>query len=231
MNSDIWIIDFEELREKEGTYRGYLSDDEILRSEKFRMPSDRRNFIICRAILRLLLSEELECLPAEIKFDFNEYDRPKLPNKSIDFNVSHSQDFGLIGIARDSILGLDIEFKSKDIEVEQIASKFFSSKEIEILNKVPKEDRINTFYRCWTRKEAFIKAIGQGLTYPLDTFQVSLENDHYAELIQIETDLEEHLNWRMFSFCPSKGYIGAVAIRNPNIEIQLRKWDHERATR
>ena len=160
-----------------------------------------------------------------MEFGYTEYGRPFLkPPNTIDFNVSHSGKKAVFALVREVEIGVDIERIKSDFEVMEVAQNFFSSDEIQKLSALPDHRKVAGFYRCWTRKEAFIKAKGSGLSFPLTSFSVSLDMDN-AELLRTDWDAVEKGEWRMFSFQPEEGYLGAISIRGGISEVSQMDWN------
>ena len=134
--------------------------------------------------MRLLIGKYLEINPAEISFQYSEFGKPGIANNnSLQFNISHSQNIALFAFTKKFNIGVDVEFVNPDIEVKEIAENFFSTNEIRIYLPYLREQQTLGFFNCWTRKEAFIKAVGEGLSFPLDKFEVSLEPNKPAKLL------------------------------------------------
>ncbi len=147
------------------------------RTGRFVAESDRVRFMACRAALRRILAGLLDADPAEIKFQYSEFGKPSLigeHSRGFHFNVSHSDNIAMIAVTSQSQIGVDVERVRPDIDATGIAERFFSAVEREMLASLPGELQVEAFFRCWTRKEATIKAIGEGLSFPLDQFDVSL---------------------------------------------------------
>jgi len=164
------------------------------------------------------LGQYLGLEPHHIKFAYNSYGKPALEcRKSLHFNVSHSGKFSLISFFKDAEIGIDIEESKPNFDVLDLAQNFFSKLEIEDLRKISEKEKHRAFYRCWTRKEAFIKAQGSGLSFPLNKFRVSLNNDYEAKLLNTYWDEKIKKKWSLKSFVPSTGYLAAVAV-NSNVK-------------
>jgi 4'-phosphopantetheinyl transferase len=202
-----------------------LSDDEIARANRFVFPSYRAHYIAGRAQLRLILSRYLMQSPVDLAFEYNEFGKPFLESSdNIQFNISHSHELGLIAVTKQKLIGIDIERIRPDIDYTQIAQQFFSPGEVRQLMELAEEMQIEAFYACWTRKEAFIKAWGMGLTIPLDQFEVSFTPNLPARLIHSGTDLIEKKDWSLHELKPGTRYIAALAIQDQDPEIQCWQW-------
>lgn len=223
----IWTIN---VAVKDDTYNKYytlLSDDEKERVDRFKFYKDKRCFVISRGVLRLLSGTYLKIEAIDIEFDYEAYGKPKFKQKTnLNFNLSHSVDIAIIGFVYDHSIGVDIEKIKNDFDTMAIATNFFSKKEIEALQEIPKPQQYLAFYRCWTRKEAFIKAKGSGLSFPLDTFSVTLDADLDAELIETQWNLSEKNQWQLTSFIPDTNYIAALIVANQTEHLDYFIWDH-----
>ncbi|MEO1654125.1 MAG: 4'-phosphopantetheinyl transferase superfamily protein [Bacteroidota bacterium] len=209
----------------------FLSADEIGRGKKFRFEKDQDHFIVARAALRDLLAGYLNCEPKEITFSYGHNGKPFLKDEKIEFNVSHADHTALIGFSMDAPLGVDIEQVRSDIEFELVARHFFSPPEVKTLLALDIYAQTQAFFYCWTRKESFIKALGDGLAFPLDQFEVSLLASDEPLLKSTFWNPAEAQEWSLFSFEPDSIYIGesptnvgAAAIRQKNIWVSTYEW-------
>ncbi len=197
---------------------GLLSPEEWDRARRFRFDANRNDFVVGRGTLRALLGHYVGVPPKELRFEYSEYGRPGLvtesPEGDLDFNVSHSGGRALLGFARGRKIGLDIERIRWDFGTSEIADRFFSEAERSALQNLPAEQRHEAFFRCWTRKEAFIKALGEGLSYPLDQFDVSLAPVVPAQLLAIRPNDEEAGRWNMWNIQPPGGYAAALVAQS-----------------
>ena len=213
--------------EEQETYFNLLSKDEKLRANKFRFTKDRKTYVIAKGVLRVLSGYYLNQKPEQIEFEYSKFEKPKYKNHSrLKFNVSHSGNYIIIGFVNEYDLGVDIEYIKKDFDVLDIADNFFSTSELDALHQIDEKERIRAFYRCWTRKESFIKAEGSGLSFPLDTFSVTLDTDLEASLLDTQWSKGEKDKWSLFSFIPYEGYIAAISVRGVFRDYLYREWNH-----
>ncbi len=197
-----------------------LSSDELERANNFRFPKDRERFIIRRYQLRLILSKYCGCQPNEIMFGYNSFKKPFiwLPEfKEVKFNMSCSGDLMLVGLCNQNEIGIDIEKVCEIHNLDNIASENFSLQELKYLNGTL--DKINAFYKIWTRKEAFIKAIGKGMYYPLKSFCVEVNSSGGYEQLVIFNHLTESKLWRTAEINSPAGYIASIAIKSDRFRI------------
>lgn len=204
-------IDFEQTE----TFWATLSIEEKARADRFRFKEHRLYFIASRGILKQLLSKYLSQPPGSFIFSYEAQGKPKLEQfPTLQFNVSHSKGYALFAFAKNEPIGVDLEFIDPSIEFKVIAPRFFSKNEATTLLDLPIERQPNVFFNCWTRKEAFIKAKGGGLSIPLDQFEVTLLENEPAKLLAVDWAPEEVEQWSMFSFFPKKEMVGALAIKS-----------------
>jgi 4'-phosphopantetheinyl transferase len=204
-----------------------LAQNELERAERFIFDLDRNHFIAARGILRDVLGRYLQCAPQTIDFVYGARGKPAIssagPRHPLCFNLSHSHGLAVIGVARARELGIDVEMIRSDFASKEIAERYFSTKEIADLNKLPKEQWDNGFFLCWTRKEAYIKAKGDGLHIPLDSFDVSLSPEMPATLSSADES-----RWGINSFTPSSAsgprYAAAVVAEGKNWTARYFAW-------
>ena len=221
----IWRADLEFDEPLQSSFLKLLSPDEKSRAAKFRFAKDSRNFIIARGILRLLISKYLEMNPAEISFQYSEFGKPGIAdNHSLQFNISHSQNIALFAFVKKLKVGVDVEFVNPDIQVKDIATNFFSSNEVLNLLALPEKEHTLGFFNCWTRKEAFIKAVGEGLSFPLDQFEVSLEPGKPAKLLATDWEPKAVSKWSMYAISPGANFVGSVAIEGFVKDVKFWNW-------
>jgi 4'-phosphopantetheinyl transferase len=204
----------------------FLSADEVTRANRFVYPTYRDHFIAGRAQLRFILSRYTRQDPAKIILDYNEYGKPFLTSSPgvVQFNLSHSHNLGLLAITANKRVGVDIERVRTDIDYAQIAKQFFSAGEVARLLDLPGELQLEAFYACWTRKEAFIKARGKGLTIPLDQFEVSFDPHTSPRLIHTGSDMVNKNEWSLYELRPGTGYIATLAVQDQDWSIQCWQW-------
>jgi len=188
-----------------------LSAAERQRAARFRFGRDRRRFVVARARLRELLAERLAVPPGAIELAYGKHGKPALAQYGLQFNVSHSGDVAAYAFARGCEIGIDIEEIRAVPEAGMIAAQTFSRGENEAYAALPPHEKIPGFFNCWTRKEAVVKAFGDGLSMPLDQFDVSLAPGEPARILRIGTAPGEEAGWRLDSLCPAPGLVAAVA--------------------
>lgn len=187
-----------------------LSEDEQARAARFVYDRDRVRYINGRAMLRRVLGEAVGQDAADLVFEYGRAGKPSLAGGP-QFNLSHTGDLACLAIHPDLPIGADVE-RIKDIE-HGVADRFFSSDEVEELNALPADQWEQGFFRCWTRKEAVVKLLGDGLSMPLDAFSVTLSPGRAARMVRIDTQYGHADDWTFAPFEAGKDYLGAIAMR------------------
>jgi 4'-phosphopantetheinyl transferase len=199
-----------------------LAPDEQARATKFHFEKDRNHYTAARGLLRLILGLYLSKRPESIQFLYSAYGKPSLSlsyDDLLEFNVSHSQGLALYAVSRCAPVGIDVEFIRPDLKWREIVEHYFSPFEVNALFQLPEEQQQQAFFRCWTRKEAYIKAKGQGLSIPLNQFDVSLAPNEPAALLRTP-ESQEASRWSLLDVSPCEPFAGALAIcsRNPQVK-------------
>ncbi|HUS12205.1 MAG TPA: 4'-phosphopantetheinyl transferase superfamily protein [Pyrinomonadaceae bacterium] len=221
----VWLADLNQPAEK---LKPLLAADEIARAERFHFEKDRKHYIVARALLRKLLAVYLRTTAAEVRFDYTEKGKPSLEgvqNNLLNFNLAHSHGKALYAFSRGRKLGIDLEFIREDFGGQEIAERFFSQSEIAALGNVPSGLSKQAFFNCWTRKEAYIKARGEGLSMPLDVFDVSLAPGEAAALLRNHKEPAEVARWSMQSVCVPLGYVAALVVEGHSWNLKRFKID------
>ena len=197
----VWRALLDELPPQIDSFLHTLATDEQSRADRFYFQRDRERFITAHGVLRAILGLYLNRAPKCLSFCYSSHGKPALAWESggdaIRFNMSHSHGVALYAVTRGREVGIDLEFIRRDLEVEQIAERFFSRRETATLRALPADLRKYAFFLCWTRKEAYIKARGEGLSLPLDQFDVSLIPGKPAALLNTRPDSDEALRWAL----------------------------------
>lgn len=191
-----------------------LSADEQARAARFTFPLHQHRFIAARSILRTLLGRYTNQPPEKIVFTYSQYGKPSLAeNKAaIYFNLSHTHELALYAIGLEEKIGVDIEHIQTDKEVEKIAARFFSPYENQQLDQLTADKKITTFFQLWACKEAFIKAVGEGLSFPLTDFDIALQGET-AYVRSIRGDEIEAQSWSMLPLYVQENYAAALAVK------------------
>ncbi len=216
-----------ELRAFEDT----LAVDERARAERFYFQKHREHFIAGRGLLRNILSRYLDREPDRLRFCYNAYGKPSLTEETgaegLCFNLSHSHEMALYAVTHGREIGVDIEYFRPNVETEKLAERFFSPREAAVLRALPEQLRKEGFFNCWTRKEAYIKAEGQGMSIPLSTFDVSLMPGEPAALLHTESHPQETSRWSLQALHPEPSYAAALAVKGHDWELKCWQWAPE----
>jgi 4'-phosphopantetheinyl transferase len=205
-----------------------LSADEVQRAARFHFARDRRRFIVARGALRDILGRYLGVPPSALEFRYSVYGKPDLAGvadgQRLCFNLSHSYEMALFAITCDRDVGVDIEHLDRAIACEEVAERFFSARERATLRALPADVQHRAFFNCWTRKEAYIKAHGEGLSLPLDQFDVSLAPGEPVALLATHGDPQETLRWSLQALTPGPGYVAALAVEGQGWQLSCWQW-------
>lgn len=205
-----------------------LSEDERHRAEQFYFEKDQKHYIVARSLLRIILSRYLSLNAREIRFCYGINGKPALiaeqDGKRLRFNLSHSQGLAIYAVTQNRDIGVDIEYIHPNFLWKEIAERFFSSQENAMLRTLPANLQYRGFFRCWTCKEAYVKATGKGLSIPLDQFDVSLAPGEPAALLRTQWDREEAARWSLQELIPTRGYVAALAVEGDGWRLQCWQW-------
>jgi 4'-phosphopantetheinyl transferase len=212
----VWRIALEQPADVQDNFLRTLDQDERTRANRFHFEKHQRRFVVARGFLRSLLARYLDITPEEVRFSYGPYGKPALSgehrNSGLRFNASHSHELAIYAFVQDYEVGVDVEHINESFASEDIARHFFSSYEVQTLLALPEAERAAAFFRCWTRKEAYIKAIGSGLSHPLDEFDVTLAPNEPAALLRVQREPDSVARWSLFNLDVGDGYAGALAV-------------------
>jgi 4'-phosphopantetheinyl transferase len=203
-----------------------LSDAERARAGRFRFERDRNRFVACRVALREILGRALRTPPADLHFEYGANGKPALASRKreVEFNVSHRMDVAVIAVTRGRRVGIDVEPLRPVEDPDALAARFFSEREAAALRAVSPEKRDEAFLACWTRKEAFVKALGAGLSLPLDSFSVSLEPGAPPAVLAWQGRDAERGAWTLRSWRPAPGYLAAIAVEGADWRLRRQRF-------
>lgn len=212
---DVWAADLTPPIASIGFFWSFLDAEERARADRFRFAKDREAFIAARGLLRAVLGDLLDLDPRDVRFEHGPWGKPRLAgaegHSELTFNLSHTDGLVLIGTGRREI-GVDVE-RVRDLpDMLDVADRFFSRQEVDNLREIPVAERSAAFFRCWTAKEAYIKARGEGLSMPLDRFAVSLLPAAGTIALTVRDCPGESKRWRLERFEPKPGFVAAVAV-------------------
>jgi 4'-phosphopantetheinyl transferase len=227
----LWTVLLEAAEDNFARALSWLSEEETARAERFRFDRHRRAFVIGRAALRALLARYLGLEAAAIQFVHGPQGKPALadPSCSLRFNASNSGSLAAYAFTTGCEIGVDVEQHRPLYDFESIADRFFSPEETAELLNLPPTEKTAGFFNCWTRKEAFIKAMGGGLSIPLDSFRVTLQPGVPARMVSLDGSEEAARGWTLHHFDPAPDYAGAIAYPDqprPIQAVHLLSLDH-----
>ena len=226
----VWHIHIEDFSDSDDDLTTLLAREEQDRAQRMRVQEKKREYIIGRLALRSILSAYSGTPCDQLSFDYGPQKKPSLaeqetlpPERRLDFNLSHSGRIILIAVTLGKRIGIDVEYIEPDRADEKIAQRYFSPTEFTTLKNLPDEDRIAGFYRCWTSKEAFVKARGDGLTFPLDAFDVAISNEERA-ILEIRDTNEDAARWELKAIEVGDKYAATCAVEGKQLQWSQWSW-------
>lgn len=219
-------------KKRESDCLQFLSQDEKKRAARFHFKKDRAGYVAARSILRLLLGHYLNREPVSLRFNYSAHGKPFLNAQNenttkLEFNLSHSAEKALFAFCLNRPVGVDLERLRTNTDILSLAERFFTPGEYKDLTSLPQEDQFEAFFRCWVRKEAFIKAKEQGLSLGLSKFEVSLKPDEPPILKHTFYQKKDAENWSLFDIEVEDRYKAALAVRGKNAEVRSFQWTWE----
>jgi 4'-phosphopantetheinyl transferase len=228
---DVWIADLNVSEEVIELLANFLSPDEQERARRFVFARDRAHYMAGRGILRSILGAYLKVRPSELRFRYNSYGKPYLADdlkfEKLQFNLAHSAGLALYALTVAREIGIDIERIRDDLVVQELAERFFAPEEVKVLMALPKAQQQQAFFECWTRKEAFIKARGLGLSLPLNQFVVAFGPGAAPAVVSTHGEAPPAAQWSVCDLCPATGYVGALVVEAGEGELRLWKFTGE----
>lgn len=227
----VWRASLDVSPETSARLYATLSADERSRNARFRFKRDRQRFVAAHGVLREILGRYLGAQPDHISYAYNAFGKPELGPEydgRLKFNLSHSADLALIAIVADADVGVDLEYLRAQSDYADIARYFFSAAEADQLSVLPDPLYADAFLACWTKKEAYLKACGNGLAVPLDGFSLPLTTDPAEGPIDLDatsSDIVPARPWSLYTLQPAAGYIGALAIEGGGWRLCQRQWE------
>ncbi|MGH9867320.1 MAG: 4'-phosphopantetheinyl transferase family protein [Candidatus Polarisedimenticolia bacterium] len=204
-----------------------LSDDERDRMARYRFEPHRRRFALRRGAMRVILAGYLDADPRKLSFRYTDRGKPELAGHggSLRFNLSDSEDLAILGIADGRRIGVDVERLTEVPEMDDIARNHFSEHELQQYAGAAPASRTRCFYNAWTRKEAWLKARGDGLSAELSGFDVTLAIGRPARLLEVRGERGEAQRWCLYACTPAAGYVAAVAVEGTRLKLVRRRYD------
>jgi 4'-phosphopantetheinyl transferase len=220
----VWQLNLERSEEELGALAELLSTDERDRAARFHFARDRHHYIAGRGILRNILARYLDQPARDLVFSYGLRGKPILSGAPLQFNLAHSGGVAVIALSRDRSVGIDVEQIRVVPSWEGVTNSFFSAMEREAIQSLPSVDRLGAFFTCWTRKEAYLKATGEGIGVPLDSFDVSVIPNSLPRLLRVQDASEETDRWHFHTLPLTSEHIGVAAHDGPIETVQHFQW-------
>jgi len=225
----VWLVSLNQPNDYVQQLLGSLSAEEPSRGDRFIFKRDRRRFITSHGILRMILSNYTGIDPAQLEFSYEPNGKPYLSKEfnpsNIRFNLSHSNELAICGVTRDREIGVDLEYIRPIPELEKLASKYFSNDKRDLFEIIPEGQKMECFFTTWTSMEAYLKALGVGLTNLLEYpggYPLPSEPIKYFQIIK---DTQKSTLWTMVRFSPSSGYVGALVVEGYSLMLSGWQWN------
>lgn len=224
---DLWRINLLQPEWIKDHCRPVLAADETGRAARFRFPADRDRFLVTHGAIRHILAAYLNVSPGAVRFEYGSHGKPEIAGDGLDlrFNLSHSADIAIAAIVRGSRIGVDVERVRTDASCIEIAEQYFSDGEITKLKVVPADQQTEAFFDCWTRKEAYVKACGGGLSVPLNSFEVPFSSPHEAVPFELPTAKSNAIRLgTIYALPPHPAYKAAMVVEGWEVD-KIRYWE------
>jgi 4'-phosphopantetheinyl transferase len=197
-----------------------LSEDEMVRANQFRFGHLRDRFIVGRAGLRIVLARYLGMSPSGLQFNYSARGKPSLAGNNLQFNLAHSDELALLAVAKNLPVGVDVERIRPMPDGLDIARRFFAASEVAAFGDIPPSAHDEAFFNLWTRKEAWLKATGDGIAESLSKVEFTFRPGEPARVVAIDGDPREASEWSLNSLQPAIGFVGAIALRGQGIMLK-----------
>jgi 4'-phosphopantetheinyl transferase len=209
-----------------------LSDEEGQRASRFRFEQHRNRYIVGRATLRQILGAYLNNPPEKFDFEYGNHGKPTLASRNgaqtLEFNLAHSDALALIAVSQAGPVGVDVEQVRPLKDADELVKRFFSPRENSAFQKLSSEQKPQAFFNLWTRKEAWLKATGDGIAHHLNRVEVSFLPGEPAQLLSLPDNLGSETNWSLRELNPAPGFTAAVALACANPEVNCFSWNSSR---
>lgn len=223
----VWRVNLEREQKINERHFSFLDQTEQAKARSFAFPHLRERYVTAHAVLRLLLASYLDIAPSLVRFQSNEYGKPAVAfprGSDLQFNISHSHSLALYAFTRERPVGVDVEQVRPEVATLDLARTCFSPAEVTRWQTLPPAHQPNAFFQCWSRKEAYIKVRGMGLSMPLDSFDVALAPDEPCRLLRVAGEPDAEQRWSLYPLFPGPGYAGALAVEGSPLAIRLWDW-------
>lgn len=219
----VWAVALDDSRFDAQSWLNRLSSEEQARAQRFKFPNDRRRYIVAHIALRDILAGYLELAAEDLQFVDGENGKPRLASAlaggGIEFNLSHSHEQALIAATQQTVVGIDLEFVKNEFGFHEVAGRFFTEREVSALRALPSSLQRQAFYKCWTSKEAFLKAKGTGLSGALDEVEISLTSGNRVVINAFVA------GWSLMELDPADGYEGALVVKGEKaLSLHRHRW-------
>ena len=219
---DVWLISLAQPSAADGSFADVLSSTERERAARFKFDKHRRPFVVAHAALRSILSQYLNTAPVDLPFVSGINGKPslapELSGSGLQFNLSHSHEMALLGVTRGREIGVDIEWIKEDYGFDEVAERFFTAKEVAELRALSIHLQRQAFFKCWTSKEAFLKAKGTGLSGKLDEVKITLSDE---QRVRIDASVP---GWTLSELNPGGSYEAALVIEGGSLPANCYRW-------
>jgi 4'-phosphopantetheinyl transferase len=228
----VWAALLDVAQPGQTAFEQTLASSELARAARFHFAEHRNRYIVAHGWLRQLLGGYLSIPAAAVEFDLGPQGKPVLagpPNSSeLQFNMTHSEGLALVAVASGIPVGIDVERIRALEDAGDLVARFFSTRESSEFKSLPDDQRPLAFFNLWTRKEAWLKATGEGITHLLDCVEVSFMPGAPARLLSLPDRFPSASNWTICDITPGPGFAAAVVAAGERGEFECRRWDHER---
>jgi 4'-phosphopantetheinyl transferase len=223
----VWSASLDKTPDRVAALEPILSPDERDRAMRFHFEPDRNRFIVGRGTLRKIIGSYVNVDPAQLHFSYSKKGKPELtglaPAQTLQFNLAHSNQLMLVALTRIGIVGIDVEWMPRTVDIESVAHQFFDDCEYEALMAQPDDRRSLAFFNLWTRKEAYLKATGSGLG-DLNRITVSFLPGEPARIVSVEDDRQGAGSWSVIDLTPASRYKGAVVAAAKRVKLHCWQW-------
>jgi 4'-phosphopantetheinyl transferase len=224
----VWFVRLQGMSRHIDSLLEILDPDEVARAARFLFESDRNEYILARGLLRHIVGCYAGFAPHLLQFCYNSHGKPALPSEwggdQLAFNLSHSRGVAVYAVTRARHVGVDLEYMHEDAEFDQIAECFFSPREASLFRRLPSDKKREAFFSCWTRKEAYTKARGEGLSMDLRSFDVTFAPGQPASILSVTGDSSEAQRWSLADLPAPGGYAAALVVEGIVSRIQHWQW-------
>ncbi len=223
----LWRVDLARTPDELAHFVDFLSADERARAARFLHIPSRNQFVTTRTALRLILADYLTCDPTDLNFTFGPHGKPTLldpPQPPLFFNVTHSHELALIAVGRRGEVGVDVEHLRDVKDDLALAERFFAPPEVAVLVSLPLPERRVAFFNAWTRKEAFLKAVGKGISYGVERVEVTLRPEDPPRVLHLDGDAAAAARWSLWCATPAPGYLAALAAEGTTPHVVRWTW-------